>query len=97
MKIVKNAHAGTLESSDAFVQVLHSTQKGITIELDSSVEEIYGDDIREVVKTSIEKMGLEDIHVKIQDKGAFDYIIEARLQTAVLRACEKDVPDWSVL
>lgn len=95
MKIVKNAHAGTLESSDAFVQIEKSD--GVKIELESSVEEIYGDDIRVLISKVIEKIGVKDVSIKIQDKGAFDFVIEARVKTAILRACEKDVPKWSKL
>lgn len=97
MEIKQNAQAGTLESSDVLVMVAKPDKSGIEIELESSVEEIYGDDIRTLIKTTVEKMGVKDIMMKIQDKGAFDFIIEARVQTAILKACQIDVPDWSKL
>lgn len=97
MKIVKNAFAGTLESSDAFVQIEKTDENGIQIELDSSVEEIYGDDIRALISNVVQKIGVENVLVKVQDKGAFDFVIEARVKTAILRASEQDIPQWSKL
>ncbi len=95
MKIVKNACAGTLESSDAFVEVFEN--EGITIELESSVEEIYGDDIKNLIKNVLDKMQMTNIRIKVQDKGALDFVLQARVQTAILRACEVSQADWSKL
>ncbi len=97
MEIVKNAYAGTLESSDAFVQIIKTEQKGVKIELESSVKEIYGDDIIKLIQNIIKKMDLQDVYLKVQDKGALDFVIEARVQAAILRACEVSKPDWSKL
>jgi len=33
----------------------------------------------------------------VQDKGALDYVIKARVQAAILRAYGINEPDWSVL
>ncbi len=93
MKILKNACAGTLESSDAFIEVL--CHEGVKIELESSVKEIYGKDIQKLVKNILKKMEIKNIYIKIQDKGALDFVLEARIKTAILRACEKNELDWS--
>lgn len=97
MNVIQNAQAGTLESSDVLVMVYKPDEKGINIELESSVKEIYGDDIEKLIIQTIKQMGVEDILIKIEDKGAFDFIIKARVQTAILKACNIDVPDWSKL
>ena len=96
-KIKKIAYAGTLESSDAFVQIEPIEEDEIKIELQSSVEEMYGDDIRESVKRVIEELRISHISVKIQDKGALDYVIKARLQAAILRANEDEKIEWERL
>lgn len=51
MKIIKNATAGTVESSDIMitVQPIESTEN--TIELESSVEKQFGNQIRQVITT----------------------------------------------
>jgi citrate lyase subunit gamma (acyl carrier protein) len=94
--ISKNAHAGTLESSDAFIQVEPNGDNGIEISLESSVEELYAEDIINLIKETLEKMGIQSIKVIVQDKGALDFVIKARLQSAILRATDA-APDWSQL
>lgn len=96
MKIINSAHAGTLESSDVYVQINPSDGDTVEIELESSVEELYGEMIEELVRETLAKMQITSVHVKIQDKGAMDLVINARLQAAVLRACEC-VPVWEEL
>lgn len=96
-KLLEPAHAGTLESSDVFVRVLPNTQEGIVIELESTVSEIYADAIEALVKETVEAMGIHAVTLVVQDKGALDYVIKARVQTALLRAQGAKNPDWSVL
>jgi len=98
MKVVNSAHAGTLESSDVYIQVNPISEDIVEIELESSVEELYGEMIEELTKETLKQMEVSHVHVKIQDKGALDLVIKARLQAAVLRACHLSRnPDWSVL
>ncbi len=93
----KSAYAGTLESSDAYVHVSPIQENEIKIILESSVEEIYGEAIEELVMETIKDMKVNNILVKVQDKGALDFVIKARLQAAVLRACENNEPAWEEL
>lgn len=97
MEIKTNAHAGTLESSDAFVQVALLDEEAIEVVLESSVEEIYGDDIIELIHTTVEEMGVSRVSIHMQDKGALDFVIKARVQAAILRACECAEPQWGDL
>ncbi|WP_041960025.1 citrate lyase acyl carrier protein [Sulfurospirillum arsenophilum] len=96
-KKLETAHAGTLESSDAFVRVIPIDEKGIVIELESSVEEIYGDAIRALILEAATAMKVDGIKLIVQDKGALDYVIKARVQTAILRSSGENEPDWSAL
>lgn len=96
-KKLETAHAGTLESSDAFVRVIPIDEKGIVIELESSVEEIYGDAIRTLILEAATAMKVDGVKLIVQDKGALDYVIKARVQTAILRATGENEPDWSAL
>ncbi len=96
MKIINSAHAGTLESSDVYVQINPLDKEAIEIDLESSVEELYGEMIEEYILDTLKSMHINSVHVKIQDKGALDLVIKARLQAAILRACESD-PDWEEL
>jgi len=84
-KIVKRAVAGTMESSDVFVE-LEPSESGIEIDLDSVVIHQFGDDIRRVVGEVLSEQGVEQAKVHLVDRGALDCVIRARVETAILRA-----------
>ena len=84
MKIQKSATAGTMESSDVYVEIMPS-QDGINIELESVVEKQFGEKIKEAVKSVLAETGVENAELRIVDKGALECVIRARVETAVLR------------
>lgn len=86
MKVNKVAKAGTLESNDILIMVMPSDKSGIEIELESIVMKQFGDQIHKILSSKAEKLGLDGVKIQAQDKGALDYTIEARLETAVNRA-----------
>lgn len=90
MEIKHGAMAGTLESSDIMVTVLPSSD-GIQIDLTSSVEQYYGDSIRETITKTLEELGVSSARVEAVDHGALDCTIQARLTTAVRRAAQEEV------
>lgn len=90
MEIKHGAVAGTLESSDIMVTVLPSSD-GIQIDLTSSVEQYYGDSIRETMRKTLEDLGVSNARIEAVDHGALDCTIQARLTTAVRRAAQEEV------
>lgn len=97
MKVVKSAMAGTLESSDILVKVRPATETGLQIHVDSTVEPQFGDQIRATIEEVVAGFGLTALQVDVEDKGALDCVIRARLQAAILRACGDLSPDFSKL
>ena len=83
--IVRSAAAGTLESSDVYVE-LSPGEGVIEIELDSVVLGQFGDDIRRSVEEVLRENGVESARVSLVDRGALDCVIRARVETAVARA-----------
>ncbi len=93
MKIVRNGQAGTLESGDVMVIVSpRSPEAGAQLELEvhSIVEAQYGEEIRRVVRETLSELGVVDARVTIQDRGALDYCIRARVEAAAHRATAAD-------
>lgn len=86
MKIVKAAKAGTLESNDILIMVMPNDSGEVELELESIVIQQFGEVIREVILNKVREMGIEGITIKAQDKGALDYTIGARVETALKRA-----------
>ncbi|MBE6944807.1 MAG: citrate lyase acyl carrier protein [Ruminococcaceae bacterium] len=84
MEIKKLASAGTMESSDAYVEIEPGTD-GVEIQLDSVVMAQFGEDILTVVRQVLGDLGVEKAKVRVVDRGALDCVIRARVETAVLR------------
>ncbi|WP_368528375.1 citrate lyase acyl carrier protein [Enterobacter cloacae] len=97
MKIVKDALAGTLESSDVMIRIGSAGEPGIQLELESLVKQQFGDAIERVVRETLATMGVTQARVSVDDKGALECILRARVQAAALRAAEKTAIQWSVL
>ena len=96
MKIVKEALAGTLESSDLMVKVA-PLDGSLEIVINSEVMRQFGVQIRKVVDETLGKLGVTDGVIVIEDKGALDCAIRARVQAAVLRGGDIQTLDWSAL
>lgn len=79
----RDSIAGTLESNDIMIELFQ--HDGRLIELNSPVKEQFGTEIMEVVTDVLDEYNLNDIKVVLQDKGALNYTIKARLKTAILR------------
>lgn len=93
MEITKSAVAGTLESSDAMVTI-EPNDDGIEFELESSVINQFGRNIKNTVLKTLERLGVENAKVKVVDKGALDCTLKARVEGAVFRAVDQkeDLP-----
>ena len=87
MDILKNASAGTMESSDAYVEIEPNAQ-GLDISLESVVQGQFGDAIENVVREVLTECGVKCASVRIVDRGALECVIRARVETAVLRGRE---------
>ena len=88
MEIKRNAVAGTMESSDVYVEI--EPGAGIDIQLESVVKAQFGDSIVQVVQEVLSDWGVENATVRLVDRGALECVIRARVETAVLRGKEED-------
>jgi citrate lyase subunit gamma (acyl carrier protein) len=95
MKILDTGIAGTLESSDVMVTI--KKNDGIAIELNSVVEKQFGKQIRDVVRQVLAQLGVQDALVVIQDKGALECVLRARLITAIYRSAGFATVAWEAL
>ena len=86
MEIVKAASAGTMESSDAYVEIAPATD--LVIELESVVQAQFGDAILAVANEVLKEHGVKNANVRITDRGALECVLRARLETALLRGKE---------
>lgn len=86
MEIVKNAAAGTMESSDAYVEL--EPAEGLHVQLESVVAAQFGDAIMDAVRDVLQQCGVSNARVRVVDRGALECVIRARVETAILRGKE---------
>ena len=86
MEIKKMASAGTLESSDAYVEI--EPAQGLNITLESVVAQQFGETIRAVVQEVLTENGVENAKIRVVDRGALECVIRARVETAIVRGKE---------
>ena len=84
MQILKKGQAGTMQSSDLMVTV--EPAEGLTIEIESTVKKQFEHLIRARLEQVLAKLGVVSGRISVSDRGALDYAIEARLETALQRA-----------
>jgi len=87
MEILKSASAGTMESSDAYVEI-EPGSGSLQIRLESVVAQQFGDSITAVVREVLTEQGVENANVRVVDRGALECVIRARVETAILRGKE---------
>ena len=83
MELVKSAVAGTMESSDAYVEI--EPAQGLEIQLESVVAQQFGEAIRTVVKDVLAEQGVENAKIRVVDRGALECVLRARIETAIVR------------
>ena len=91
MLIEKSAMAGTLESSDA--QVTVEPGNGLELNIQSSVLNQYGRQIKAAVLETLDRLEVKDAKVTVIDKGALDCTLKARVECAVFRSCDQSAPN----
>lgn len=89
MIIKTKASAGTMESSDAYVEI-EPCDSGLNIEIDSVVLKQFGEKIKLAVSDVMREQGVEKAFVRVMDRGALECVIRARVETAVLRGKEEE-------
>jgi citrate lyase subunit beta/citryl-CoA lyase len=70
--------------SDAWVQVerAHGMPKAM---LSSRVEALYGDSIRDLIASTLETLGAQDLSLTMEDSGALPFVLMARIEASVRR------------
>lgn len=87
MRIKQPAVAGTLESSDCMVTVEPVERgSGISLEIDSVVIHQYGEAIRKTILETLDRLDIADGYIRVNDKGALDCTIKARVECAAYRS-----------
>ena len=95
-QITKKSYAGSLESSDVLVQISPNPGKGLEIDLKSTVKRQFGNAVLATVNDVLREYDVTEALLSIDDKGALDCTIRARVSAAVCRAAALTDYHWKV-
>jgi citrate lyase subunit gamma (acyl carrier protein) len=84
MLIRCKANAGTMQSSDLMVMVEPSAT--LRIDIESTVKKQYEHLIRAQIEATLAQLEVSTGLIRVSDRGALDYAIAARVETAIRRA-----------
>jgi citrate lyase subunit beta / citryl-CoA lyase len=76
--------------SDCFITLELTDSGGIEIDLNSKVEVLYGDDIRAECRRVLDYFHIKNCKLTVEDSGALNYIIQARLEAAISKLIDTD-------
>ncbi|MBN1196905.1 MAG: citrate lyase ACP [Candidatus Aminicenantes bacterium] len=92
-------HKGKNIRSDCWVNLIPRESGGISIDLQSKVEVLYGESIRALVLDMMAFFKIENATLEIIDSGAVPFVIMARVEAAVRRlglaGNKQYLPDWN--
>ena len=66
---------------------------GVTIDLHSSVGALYGASIQQLARDTATALGLTDVVLTLRDKGALDWVIQARIEAAAKKLYPQLTPE----
>lgn len=82
---MKTAQAGTLESMDCLVTVTEAAAAGIKINITGASAARFRTAMEKKITETLSSMKVSDIEVQVQDNGALDIVLGARVEAAVKR------------
>jgi citrate lyase subunit beta/citryl-CoA lyase len=87
--MAKNAEAGRRGDkvrSDCWVRIEPKTRGGLKLDVTTKVEAMYGDAVRATCRKALEALGVKHAAVSVEDHGALDFVLAARVEAAIKRA-----------
>jgi citrate lyase subunit beta/citryl-CoA lyase len=79
-------HRGERARSDCWVRVEARGDGGVSLCVKSKVEAMYGEAVRATCRAALDGQGVRHAAVLIEDQGAVDFVLTARVEAAVKRA-----------
>jgi citrate lyase subunit beta/citryl-CoA lyase len=76
--------------SDCFAELELLTYGGIQIELESKVKPLYGESIEQLAKDMLDVFGIKNARLKLEDTGAIELVIAARIEAAIKKIVETE-------
>ena len=85
VNILTSVVAGSLESSDVLVSLAPSKNGELDLQIESIVIKQFGRRIHGVAEEMLRQQSVQSGMIRIQDRGALECTLRARLETALAR------------
>ena len=93
-RVIQYGQAGLAEKSDVLITIEpRQTGEGRLILVKSPVMLEFGRQITETVHAVLDEQAIDDVTVQVEDKGALEFVLRARCETALrrsLKECDSD-------
>lgn len=76
--------------SDCYIEFEKLTSGGIDLKLKSKVDALYGASIRSLINKILVHFEVQHARILVEDSGALDFVIAARLEAAIKQVIETD-------
>lgn len=84
-KIIKKASVGNAKQNADCIITIEPRSRGIKLELNSLVKNQYGAQIERAVASELKKQEISAAKITIEDRGAIDPVLRARLECVIKR------------
>ena len=92
MKIIGHAVVGTLESSDVMLRIAPLDDDRVELQINSTVFPQFGESIRQTVLAVLTDYQVTGVQLIVEDKGALECVLRARLEVLLARASQTSLP-----
>ncbi|HER43005.1 MAG TPA: citrate lyase ACP [Candidatus Eisenbacteria bacterium] len=80
------------QKSDLHIRMKKKESGGLDVRMKSSVQAMFGKGLRRTIEESAKALGLASIEIEVDDRGALEYVIQARLEAGARRLHEVKEP-----
>jgi len=80
------------QKSDLYIRMKRKTSGGLDLQMKSSVQAMFGKGIRRTLEEAVGALGLTDGEIEVDDRGALEYVIQARFEAGARRLYEVKEP-----
>jgi len=85
---------GETVRSDCYMELELKESGGIKLNLQSKVETMYGDSIRDLILEMCKFFNLKNVKIKVEDYGALPFTLAARFETAIKKALPRTKKEY---
>ncbi len=80
------------QKSDLYIRMKKKASGGLDLVMKSSVQAMFGPGISRTLEEAVGKLGIEHGEIEVDDRGALEYVIQARLEAGARRLFEVEEP-----